>query len=187
MTGPEGGGEEDWRLSGSSSSDSGTSSIEQSSGSATTSGDSTPRKRFGGRRVGGLLVGCRNVNQLMASVTSNRKHESGQTAAPHLASFVLDVDNDTGGMRGRTSTVPESLVIARCPEGRARGTTGEPCKRGVGTNSERIGTLHMSRELKNQCSQIREALLDAVDAAEQEFGKWQPYGRGWRREAKTRT
>ena len=52
------------------------------------------------------------------------QQESGWTVVHLPASHVRDVDNDIGGMRGKSSTVPESLVSTWCPESRARGIAG---------------------------------------------------------------
>ena len=72
----------------------------------------------------------------MVSITSNLRRGNGWAVVHFLASHVNHVNSDIGGMRGRSSIVPESLVSKECPESKERGTARERSMRTVGGSEE---------------------------------------------------
>ena len=137
--------------------------------------------------LGQCRVGRRSLKSSMASVTSNLRQEAGWTALHLPASRVRDEDSDIGGMRGKSSSVPESLVHKWCQESRARGTTREQSRRGEEKSGEAPCPFPVFRELTSPCSRSARPCWAQWTRQNRSCGAgtWRQSGRGWRKRAET--
>ena len=103
----------------------------------------------------------------MPSVTSNLRQENGWTVVHLPTSRVRDVDNYVGGMRANCCCIAsEQVVLGEQGEGHSKRAVED------GSGAERRGPMPIShvQGADETVQQIREALLDAMDAAEQGLG-----------------